>query len=192
MLRCDVCGKATGWLASIKGVSHMGCQTMPRFRQIDRGEFKSFDDHAEILLEHDEHCLAVVKGCAMAGVNPQLDEAFVEAASATPGARADGLVKQDAGSLHITDRRISFIGTFNSRTILLSRVVEIRHSNDVLMIVADGGNESASYFILETPRRLEVTAAVIKKLTDLAQSNQRPTVHAEPPRTEGMAFASNY
>ena len=68
MPKCEVCGKSKGLLGSFARVSHAQCQTMPVFRQIDRGEFTSFDDDAEILLENDEHCLAVVKGCALADV----------------------------------------------------------------------------------------------------------------------------
>ncbi len=188
MLKCEVCGKSTGLLASIRGVSHAECETMPVFRQIDRGEFKSFDDDAEILLEHDEHCLAVVKGCAMVEAPPEA----VEDARGAPGHdskdTAKGLVKKEVGSLFVTDRRISFMGTFNARTILLSTIVDIRYSNDILTIVA-GVGQSASHFSMASPRRLQITAAVIKKLAELFNTNQRPIVFEGPRRTYGMQAA---
>lgn len=181
MLKCEVCGKTKGLLASVMGVSHAQCDTMPVFRQIDRGEFKSFDDDAEILLEHDEHCLAVVKGCALVEAPP-------EAAGDDSKATAEGLGKKEVGSLFVTDRRISFMGTFDARTILLSTIVDIRYSNDILTVVA-GEGQSASHFSMASPRRLEITAAVIKKLAELFNTNQRPTVFEGPRRTQGMQLA---
>ena len=148
---------------------------------MNKGEFQVFDNHAEILLEHDEHCLAVVKGCDLASPNPHLEdnEALVEAASGTPGGRPDGLVKKDIGSLFVTDRRVSFLGVINSRTIQLEDVVEVNYSDDALMIVQEGGR-APYYFILNPARRVEIAAAVIRKLSDLAQRNERPRVLAAP------------
>src|SRR5579863_5142314 len=101
MQKCEGCGKSAGLWASITGLSHAKCKTISAFRQIARGEFESFDDEAEIILEHDEHCLAIVKRCEMADLYSNLGdkEGLVEAASAIPGGRPDGLVRQDAGSL---------------------------------------------------------------------------------------------
>ena len=188
MLKCEVCGKSTGLLASIRGISHAQCETMPVFRGIDRGEFKSFDDDAEILLEHDEHCLAVVKGCAMVGFAPEAEDARGAAAGHDSKATAEGLVKKEVGSLFVTDRRVSFMGTFDARTILLSTIVDIRCSNDILTIVA-GERQSASHFSMASPRRLQITAAVIKKLAELFNTNQRPIVFEGPRRTYGMQIA---
>ena len=189
MLRCEVCGKSTGLLGSIRGVSHAQCETMPAFRQIDRGEFKSFDDDAEILLEHDEHCLAVVKGCAMLEVSLEgAEDARGPAAGHNSKATAEGLVKKEVGSLFVTDRRIAFMGRFNATTILLSKIVDIRYSNDVLTIVA-GEGQSASHFGMASPRRLQITAAVIKKLAELFNTNQRPIVFEGPRRRPGMQAA---
>ncbi|PYV06313.1 MAG: hypothetical protein DMG26_03495, partial [Acidobacteria bacterium] len=39
---------------------------MPGPWHVERGEFKSFDSQAMILLERGENCLALVKGCEIA------------------------------------------------------------------------------------------------------------------------------
>ena len=191
MMKCEVCGKTKGFLASLTGVSHAQCDTMPVLRQIDRGEFRSFDDDAEILLENDEHCLAVAKGCALA--DPQTEPAEVGKGNGTPGpgseARQDGLVTRDVGSLFVTNRRMAFMGTFDARTIPLGAIVDIRHTHDTLMIVA-GERQAASYFIMTSPRRLEITAAVIKKLAELLNTNQKPTVYEGPRRVPRFELAS--
>lgn len=154
---------------------------MPTVHRINKGEFKAFDNQAEILLENDEHCLAVVKGCDMAGPHPHLedDEALAEAVGSAPGARTDGLVKKDRGSLFVTDRRVSFLGIINSRTIPLQGVVEVNYSDDALMIVEEGGR-APYYFILNPARRVEIAAAVIRKLSELAQRHEHPTVLVDP------------
>ena len=189
MMKCEICGKTKGFLASFTGVSHVQCDTMPVFRQIDRGEFRSFDDDAEILLEHDEHCLAVVKGCAMADPQAEPVEVQAEAASPDKEARKDGLVTRDVGSLFVTNRRMAFMGTFDARTIPLGTIVDIRHTHDTLMIVA-GERQAASYFIMTSPRRIEITAAVIKKLAELLNTNQKPTVFEGPRRVPRLELAS--
>ncbi|HEV2495359.1 MAG TPA: hypothetical protein VG204_20060 [Terriglobia bacterium] len=192
MLKCDVCGKATGLLAALMRVSHVECATMPILKQIDRGEFRSFDDQAEILLEHDEHCLAFVRGCEMADPDPALaeNEAPEATLSSTPGLRPDGLVSQGIGLLHVTDRKICFMGHFNSRTIPLGKIVEVRNQADVLAVVA-GDHRLTSYFILESPRRVEITAAAVRKLTELARTNQKPTVHLPPEQFPQFQYASD-
>ncbi|HLW78421.1 MAG TPA: hypothetical protein VKU44_02380 [Terriglobia bacterium] len=181
MLKCDVCGRPTGFWGTFSRVSHDQCTTIPTAHHINQGQFQSFDNKAEILLEHDEHCLAVVKGCDLAGPHPHLadNEALVEAASACGAAREDGLVKQDTGSLFVTDRRVSFLGVFKSTTIPLEGVIEVNHSDDALMIVEDGGR-APSYFILNPARRVEITALAIRKLTDLVHRHERPAVIPEP------------
>jgi|GEM_PF-6119946 len=188
MLKCEVCGKATGLLAALMRVSHVECATMPVLKQIDRGEFRSFDDQAEIILEHDEHCLALVRGCEMADPQPESENEVP--AEGSPGARPDGLVSRGIGLLHVTDRKICFMGRFNSRTILLTQLVEVRHQSEALIVVA-GDHRAVSYFILESPRRVEVTAAVIRKLAELAQTNQKPTVHVPPEKFPQFQYASD-
>jgi hypothetical protein len=190
MLKCDVCGRPTGLIAALLRVSHDECATMPLLKQIDRGEFKSFDDEAEILLEHDEHCLTLVRGCEMAGPSPEGEDLPEAAAGSKPGPRPDGLVSQGAGLLHVTDRKICFMGRFNSKTVPLAKVVEVRHQADALAVVA-GDHRLTSYFILESPRRAEVTAAVIRKLTELAQTNQKPTVCLPPEKFPQFQYASD-
>ncbi|HKS97708.1 MAG TPA: hypothetical protein VJV74_16455 [Terriglobia bacterium] len=169
-------------------VSHVECATMPVLKQIDRGEFRSFDDEAEILLEHEEHCLALVRGCEMADV--QAENGAQAADPPAPAGRPEGLVSQGFGLLHVTDRKVCFMGRFNSRTIPLVKVVEVRHQSEALVVVA-GEHRSVSYFILESPRRAEVTAAVVRKLAELAQTNQKPTVHLPPEKAPQFQYASD-
>lgn len=188
MLKCEVCGKPTGFLAALMRVSHVECATMPVLKQIDRGEFKSFDDQAEIILEHEEHCLALVRGCEMADPQPQSENQAP--AEGSPGAQPGGLVSQGLGLLHVTDRKICFMGRFNSRTIPLTKLVEVRLQSEALVVVA-GDHRAVSYFILESPRRAEVTAAVVRKLAELAQTNQKPTVHVPPEKVPQFQYASD-
>ena len=81
MANCEVCGRPTAsWFTR---VSHVECETVPGPWHVERGEFKSFDSQAMILLERDENCLALVKGCEIAdagraqgGVAVAIDEAL--------------------------------------------------------------------------------------------------------------------
>ncbi len=64
MANCEVCGRPTAsWFSR---VSHVECETVPGPWHVERGEFKSFDNQAMILLERGENCLALVKGCEIA------------------------------------------------------------------------------------------------------------------------------
>jgi hypothetical protein len=185
MPKCNVCGKPAGWWGSFKHVSHAECETLPLLRQIDRGEFRCFDDDAQILLDYDEHCLATVKGCRLADLPP--DHKDVAAVSDRSEAGANGRADKGSGALFITDRRIAYMGRFEARTIPLAGVVEVQHSTDTLILVA--GADRTFFFVITPPRRLEVTAAVIRKLAALAQAHQKPTVFGEP---QTMVLASDY
>jgi len=187
MATCQISSKPTGWLASLKGVSHTQCERNPILQQIEAGEFKSCDSQAVILLEQGEHCLAIVTGCEMADLPPSRfdalrgadeDQGWEDGWGVAEAATATRTRKPEGGTLHVTDRRICFIGGFHARTIPLSKVVEVRYANDTLKIVAEG-SQCASYSIPETPRRLEIAAAVITKLQQLAHSNKRPKVRKE-------------
>jgi hypothetical protein len=201
MANCEVCGRPTAsWFSRI---SHVECETVPGPWHVERGEFKSFDSQAMILLERGENVLALVKGCEIAdagrgqggvAVAVATDEASDtddilggEAATDTDEAYIDEAEMEEAlarvpvretGCLHVTTRRICFVGKFDSKTIPLSEVVEVHYANDTLKIIA-GDSRSATYSNLGSPRGLEIAAAVIRKLTQLALSKRRPKVRRE-------------
>ena len=199
MANCEVCGRPTAsWFTR---VSHVECETVPGPWHVERGEFKSFDSQAMILLERGENCLALVKGCEIADAGraqggvavaiaeardtddnyggedatdtdeEYIDEAEMEEVLARVPVR-------ETGCLHVTTRRICFVGKFDSKTIPLSEVVEVHYANDTLKIIA-GDSRSATYSNLGSPRGLEIAAAVIRKLTQLAHSKRRPKVRRE-------------
>ena len=184
MPKCNVCGKPGGWWGSFRHVSHAECETVPLLRQIDRGEFRCFDDDAQIILDHDEHCLAVVKGCRLADLPPDPKDGAAVSDRAEAG--ANGRADKVSGALFITDRRIAYMGRFEARTIPLAGLVEVQHSTDALILVA--GADRTFFFVIAPPRRLEVTAAVIRKLAALAQARQKPTLFGEP---QAMVLASD-
>jgi hypothetical protein len=199
MANCEICGRPTvNWF---KRISHVECETVPGPWHVERGEFKSFNSQAMILLERDENCLALVKGCEIAdagrgqgGVAVAIAEASDtddnyggEDATDTDEEYIDEAEMEEAlarvpvretGCLHVTTRRICFVGKFDSKTIPLSEVVEVHYANDTLKIIA-GDSRSATYSNLGSPRGLEIAAAVIRKLTQLALSKRRPKVRKE-------------
>ena len=199
MANCEVCGRPTAsWFSR---VSHVECETVPGPWHVERGEFKSFDNQAMILLERGENCLALVKGCEIAdagraqgGVAVAIDEASdtddvygSEDATDTDEAYMDEadteevlarVPVRETGCLHVTTRRICFVGKFDSKSIPLSEVIEVHYANDTLKIIA-GDSRSSAYSNLGSPRGLEIAAAVIRKLTQLAHSKQRPKVRKE-------------
>lgn len=176
MSNCQVCGKPAGWWGSLRSISRSDCKPFPADLEVNRGEFRSFDNDAQVL-EHEEHCLAVVKRCRL--VEFPVDPADYRSTPASERARVrpDGLVEKDLGCLFITNRRVSFMGLSESRTIPLNDVLEILRSADTLTITTD---TNRVVFVLDSPGRLDAAAAVINKLAELLQNNQEPLIRSEP------------
>src|SRR5690348_2506470 len=145
MGKCLVCERPTGWFTRS---SHAECEAMQSPYHIARGEFTSCNSQAQLLLERDETCLAVVKGCEIADVAAisvgVASDAHKASASAGAGgssaeSESDGWndveegpkVQPKAGFLHVTTRRICFVGTFKEKTIPLSAVVEVHFANNI-------------------------------------------------------------
>lgn len=128
---------------------------------IARGEFKPLNEISEMLLDDGETLCLLIKGCW---------STFFYARAAgriTPGqaVRFDGLKKVDFGTLHVTDRRICFIGKGGGKSFQLKRLLQCETRGDTLHIVLDG-RASSAYFIIESPDALEVTHAGILKLAE--------------------------
>ena len=157
MANCEVCGRPTAsWFTR---VSHVECETVPGPWHVERGEFKSFDNQAMILLERGENCLALVKGCEIADagraqggvavaiveasdtddIHDREDATDTDEAYMDEGDMEEVLARvpvRETGCLHVTTRRICFVGKFDSKSIPLSEVLEVQYANDTLKIIA--------------------------------------------------------
>ncbi len=148
--------------------------------QIARGEFKSLNDQSEMLIDDGETLCMLIKGC--------WSTLFYARAAGRimPGqaVRVDGIEKVDFGSLHITDRRVCFIGKGGGKTFRLKKLLQCETHGDTLHIVADGKGSSA-YFIIEPPAALELAQAAILKLAERAKRN---TAASSPMRRRKIVY----
>ena len=146
-------------------------------QHVERGEFRSLNDQAEMILDERETCCIIVRGCFRANFYPRMaGQRGRPVRGSTLGEwRVDGLVRRDRGTLHVTDRRLCFLGLGGATSIPIKKVVQCQAMNDALKILAEG-RQSASYFILEPGPALEVFASAIAKLAELARSKRSITL----------------
>ncbi len=153
-------------------------QTMKE--QIARGEFKSLNDQSEMLIDDGETLCMLIKGC--------WSTLFYARAAGRimPGqeVKVDELKKVDFGSLHVTDKRICFIGKGGGKTFQLKKLLQCETHGDTLHIVADG-KASSAYFIIEPPAALELAQAAILKLAERAK---RKTAASSPTRRRNAVY----
>jgi hypothetical protein len=139
--------------------------------QIAMGVFKSLNHEAEIMLDEGETCCAIVKGCWSTLFYPRA------AGRALPGqaVRVDGLKKSDWGTLHVTNKRVCFVGRGGAKALPIKKLIQCETHNDVLHVTAEG-RASSSYFIIESQEALEMLATSIRKLAALAKAGEKPTI----------------
>jgi len=138
--------------------------------QIARGVFESLNDQSEMLIDDGETLCMLFKGCWSTHFSARA------AGRITPGQAVgvDGLKKVDFGSLHVTDRRVCFIGKDGGKTFQLKKLLQCETHGDTLHIVADG-KASSAYFIIEPPAALELAQAAILKLAERAKRKTTPS-----------------
>jgi len=199
---CEICGKRLGLFSSLLGNrSHSGCRQQQEVKrkaevqaqlrkqeaeaeafrvaalaQIREGRFKSLNGSSEMILDPGETLCVLIKGCWGTLFYPRA------AGRVAPGQaiRVDGLKKVDFGSLHITDRRICFIGKGGAKTVALRKLLQCRAIGDTLHITGEG-RSSSTYFILESAAALELARAAIEKLVALVKAGERPIILPEEP-----------
>jgi hypothetical protein len=139
--------------------------------QIAKGVFKNLNKEVELMLDEGETCCVIIKGCWSTLFYPRA------AGRVAPGqaVRVDGLKKSDWGSLHVTNKRVCFVGRGGAKTFAIKKLVQCETHNDVLHVTAEG-RASSSYFIIECQEALEMTAASIRKLAALAKAGEKPLI----------------
>jgi hypothetical protein len=139
--------------------------------QIEKGTFKSLNEHSELMLDEAENLCMLIKGCWSTFFYPRA------AGRIKPGqvVRVDGLKKVDFGSLHITDKRICFIGKGGAKAIPLKKLLQCQAGTDTLHVTAEG-RSSSTYFIIESPAALKLAHASILKLAEFAKTGNRPII----------------
>jgi hypothetical protein len=139
--------------------------------QIARGVFKNLNHEAEIMLDEGETCCGIVKGCWSTLFYPRA------AGRAAPGqaVRVDGLKKSDWGTLHVTNKRICFVGRGGAKALAIKKLLQCETHNDVLHVTAEGRAFSL-YFIIDSQEALELMAASIRKLAALAKTKEEPLI----------------
>ncbi|MGA3164712.1 MAG: hypothetical protein ABSF14_01195 [Terriglobia bacterium] len=194
---CEICGRPRSFLASFfGGRAHPACIEAQEKRQreeaeaqrkrqreeeaalhktileqIEKGVFRGLNEHSEVMLDEGEILCMLIKGCWSTFFYPRA------AGRIKPGqvVRVDGLKKVDFGSLHVTDKRICFIGKGGAKTIPLKKLLQCQVGTDTLHVTAEG-RSSSTYFIIESPAALELARASILKLTELAKTGNKPVI----------------
>ena len=132
--------------------------------QIARGEFKALNEYSEMMLGEDEKLCVLLKGCWSTFFYPRA------AGRILPGqaVRVDGLKKVDFGSLHITDRRVCFVGKGGAKILPLKKLLQCEGRGDALHLTVEG-TTSSSYFIIDSPEALDIARAAILKLAQMGR-----------------------
>ncbi|MGA2985673.1 MAG: hypothetical protein ABSG32_17825 [Terriglobia bacterium] len=99
-----------------------------RNERMGKGIFKSLNTDAQMILDPGEQCCVLVKGCWSTLFYPRA------AGRILPGqaVRVDGLKKIDFGVLHITDKRICFVGKGGAKTVAWKKILQCESHSDVL------------------------------------------------------------
>jgi hypothetical protein len=139
--------------------------------RIALGVFKNLNQEAEMMLDEGEACCAMVRGCWGAVFYPRA------AGRVAPGqaVRVDGLKKTDWGTLHVTNKRVCFVGRGGAKALPMKKLIQCETHGDVLHVAAEG-RASSSYFIVDSQEALDFVAAAIRKLAALAKANKEPVV----------------
>jgi len=194
---CEICGRPRSFLASFfGGRAHPACIEAQKKRQreeieaqtkrqreenaahqktmleqIETGTFKALNEHSEMMLDEGETLCMLIKGCWSTFFYPRA------AGRIKPGqaVRVDGLKKVDFGSLHVTDRRICFIGKGGAKAIPLKKLLQCQVGTDTLHITVEG-RASSTYFIIESTAAAELAHASILKLSKLLKAGNRPVI----------------
>ena len=139
--------------------------------QIGEGKFKDLSRQAEMILDEGESCCVVVKGCWNALY-------YASAAGRVmPGQiiRSDGLRKKDCGTLHITDKRVCFVGRAGAITVQLRKLLRCDVTGDAIHFIREG-RRSAAHFIVESQDAIEVLRAATLKLAEMAKAGVKPRI----------------
>ena len=151
-----------------KEVEQQSALYRKRLQMIEAGEFVNLNPSAEIMLDEGEVCCVLIKGCWSTLFYPRL------AGRVMPGhvVRVDGLKKNDLGTLHVTNKRVCFIGKGGAKALPLKKLLQCETCGDVLHLTAEG-RASSSYFVIESPQALELTGVAIRKLAAMAKAGQK-------------------
>lgn len=138
------------------------------WKSIEGGNFPTVNPGGGFLPEMDETCHFSISGVKRATFFPQVLGSPRPHFTWEGIIRSDGYLPKEEGTLHITNRRLAFLGVGGTVNLLLAKLLQASCSRDVATF-AVSNRTSAVHFVLDP----EIATALVAAVQMLAEKAKR-------------------